>query len=696
MAFDNVLRTTKPTHSNDVNEKLSHKDKKKVLACLNTAVHYFDCAANNELSTQQSQQFLNKSRKKSQTALSIDINSIDALNLLSRIELENQNYSLSQTYLNQALIIEPDHSGLLFSQGHIYLANEQYQKAIDSFSLAESLDPGKTRALSSIAFCLLSAGNYPEAFQYYRKLIPLNQDDLHIKSKLFECCDNIKADYYDEILESDLLTYFDLNDVDYNQLARLSGSLICHKYTKVQNNALAHAMNDNLLIETLNKTYFRDQDTEKLITSLRHQLLLEALSNSNLSNDQLRLILAFSQHSFNNGYILPISSSEDDLLQALNQLFESANQSENFTPNDIAGALIIYAMYYPLHKLPIYTRLKKSTIDQWPSSCTSFFTNIIASTIKNNEFSKNITTLSNITNDHSQKVQSQYEEHPYPRWLTLGHNTPTNYGKALEQNLIDFSAPQFFDKSPLQVLIAGCGTGRHALKVARSFRNTAVTAIDLSRASLAYVSKMSKFYNIENIDLYQADLLSLNELKKDFHVIECSGVLHHMADPEAGLSSLVDKLMTNGVIKIGLYSRQARKIITDFRAYIENNNITPDDQQIRHLRQLLMNKDLHNGLANTPDFFSMSGCRDLLFHEYERQYTPKEIEQLCQHCNLRFLGFVGLSTQTVNAYRAMFSTDKNLTSLSNWQEFEEKYPDTFSRMFQFYCQKTDNTIRRIH
>ena len=46
----------------------------------------------------------------------------------------------------------------------------------------------------------------------------------------------------------------------------------------------------------------------------------------------------------------------------------------------------------------------------------------------------------------------------------------------------------------------------------------------------------------------------------NFDLIECSGVLHHLDDPQEGLRHLSGRLATNGVMKVALYSALARKV----------------------------------------------------------------------------------------------------------------------------------------
>ena len=49
---------------------------------------------------------------------------------------------------------------------------------------------------------------------------------------------------------------------------------------------------------------------------------------------------------------------------------------------------------------------------------------------------------------------------------------------------------------------------------------------------------------VTNIEYMQGDILKLNQLERQFDIIESVGVLHHMDDPLAGWKVLVDRLRT--------------------------------------------------------------------------------------------------------------------------------------------------------
>jgi SAM-dependent methyltransferase len=264
----------------------------------------------------------------------------------------------------------------------------------------------------------------------------------------------------------------------------------------------------------------------------------------------------------------------------------------------------------------------------------------------------------------SLKVRAQYEQNPYPRWVRT-------------QAVFEPVAP---GGSP-RILVAGCGTGQHAVATALRYPTGTVLAVDLSRASLAYAKRKSAELGVANVEYRQGDILALGALDERFDLIECSGVLHHMAHPLEGWRVLASLRKPGGRMRIGLYSEAGRRQVVRARELIAERGFGPDPEGIRAARTEIRKDPLLAQLARNEDFFSMSGCRDLLFHVHERRFTLPEVESMIVRLGLRFVGFeFPDSGATLARYRARFSED----SLQNWHKFEQEFPDTFSRMYQFW------------
>jgi SAM-dependent methyltransferase len=300
-----------------------------------------------------------------------------------------------------------------------------------------------------------------------------------------------------------------------------------------------------------------------------------------------------------------------------------------------------------------------------------------------------IPRLTAIADGASRKVRQQYEENPYPRWVTMAPaGRRTTVGKSL-QGLFPFTPIEGPDESRgVDILVAGCGTGQHSIATAQRYIGGRVLAIDLSLASLCYAKHKTGGFGVDNIEYAQADILELGSIDRMFDLVEASGVLHHLADPLSGWRMLLSRLRPNGVMKVGLYSELARRDILAARTFIAERGYRPVAADIRRCRQELMSFADGTPLKNvaTGDFFTISGCRDLLFHAQEHRFTLPEIGAFLAQSDLTLLG-LDIGGRTQLQYRTRFPGDRSMTDLGLWHVFESENPATFQGMYQFWIQK---------
>jgi SAM-dependent methyltransferase len=297
-----------------------------------------------------------------------------------------------------------------------------------------------------------------------------------------------------------------------------------------------------------------------------------------------------------------------------------------------------------------------------------------------------VSRLTDIDDDVSVQVRGQYEENPYPRWV---HAASASASITLDEHLrAQFPTAAFRplgSSSGIDVLVAGCGTGRHPIEVARKYRDARVLAVDLSLTSLCYAKRKTPAALAERIEYAQADIVRLGSIERTFDLIEVSGVLHHLADPIAGWRVLLALLRPGGFMHVGLYSEVARRDIVAARGFIAAQGYRPTAEDIRRCRQDLLDSPL-NGVAKAGDFFSTSECRDLLFHIQERRLTIPDIKSFIAEDRLTFIGFE-FAPAIMQRYREIFGGDRFVRDLDRWHAFETERPDTFASMYQFWVQK---------
>jgi SAM-dependent methyltransferase len=250
--------------------------------------------------------------------------------------------------------------------------------------------------------------------------------------------------------------------------------------------------------------------------------------------------------------------------------------------------------------------------------------------------------------------------------------------------------------SLLNVLIAGSGTGQHAAVVARTHPEATILAIDLSKASLAYAMRMMEKLGITNVRFMQADILEAAAIEDGpFDMIQSVGVLHHMKEPIRGWEVLTGLLKPGGVMKLGLYSERGRSHVRHCRDLIAAEGIGAAPEEIAAFRHKVLAEKPPGGdgeiarILETADFFTMSMCRDLLFHVQEAHTSPKQIKKDLAELGLDFIGFEQFEEAGINAaYRDAYPDDPTLTNLDNWDAFEDTHGG-FIDMYLLWCRKPD-------
>jgi SAM-dependent methyltransferase len=278
----------------------------------------------------------------------------------------------------------------------------------------------------------------------------------------------------------------------------------------------------------------------------------------------------------------------------------------------------------------------------------------------------------------SQRVAQQYEEHPYPAWTHV--NLPDDGAQLAHIRALQAARglPQTPDAP--RVLVAGCGTGQQVVQIAAGLGpNARLLCCDLSEASLAYARRKAIDYGFADIEFRRADILDLAALNERFDIVSCTGVLHHMRDPVQGWRILTDLTAPGGAQYIALYSAHARTALDDIRRRFPPDESLPMAARIRDFRRRVLDAYAFDWAASGMtwiDFFIMGGCRDLLFHAHEDRYTIPRIAEELRALGLTFLDFVLPSSEA-----------RQFGDLADWDRHERAHPDTFTRMYLFWCAK---------
>jgi tetratricopeptide (TPR) repeat protein/SAM-dependent methyltransferase len=286
------------------------------------------------------------------------------------------------------------------------------------------------------------------------------------------------------------------------------------------------------------------------------------------------------------------------------------------------------------------------------------------------ERSLTIASLAPVRDEVSRRVQAQYETNPYPRWQRAPAPGAFPLPRMLRSLFPHADAAKLAAPNAPEILVAGCGSGRHAAVTAQLQPHARVLAVDLSRASLAYATRRCAELGLSNIRFAQADLLELGALEERFDLIECTGVLHHMREPLEGWRVLLSLLKSGGFMKLGLYSELARRHIVAARRKVAGLEV----REARRRIFALPTDDPARAVTRLRDFYSASGARDLILHEQEHRFTIPRLASAIAELRVEFLGFE-------------VPGKKLALSLEQWDAYETANPDTFVSMYQFWIRK---------
>jgi SAM-dependent methyltransferase len=440
---------------------------------------------------------------------------------------------------------------------------------------------------------------------------------------------------------------------------------------------------DPMLLCLLQSTPVRDLALERLLTSLRLALLTVALEpRQPLASATLAFACVLAKQCFINEYIFAGTPAED---QQVAQLETAVGDAAGTGASTTPLALAVLAMYRPLHRLPFAPALLTCA---WPKTLDGLLTQQLREPAQELALRASIAQLAPIDDATSQRVRQQYEESPYPRWVNpAGAVEPI----ALERYLRDTFPGVTIDlparPGELDTLVAGCGTGWHAIATAQKYLGARLLAVDLSLSSLAYAKRKTPAALSKRIDYLQADILTLGSLGRSFDMVDASGVLHHMVDPLEGWRILLTLLRPGGFIHLGFYSEVGRRDVVAARGFIAERGYAPTPDGIRRCRQELLASPL-SSLTRFDDFFTTSECRDLLFHVQESRMTIPAIKDFLDKHGLKFIGFEFGQAATQHYAAHFANTGWSMSDLDCWHAFETQHPNTFSAMYQLWVQKS--------
>ena len=238
------------------------------------------------------------------------------------------------------------------------------------------------------------------------------------------------------------------------------------------------------------------------------------------------------------------------------------------------------------------------------------------------------------------EVRAFYESHPYPaplRNLDRHRELYRNPDRRRAWSLLLW--PTEKPRANREILVAGCGTSQAAVYALRE-PDARVTAIDISESSLRYTRGLQHKYGLRNLDLHRLAIEEAGELERSFDQIVCTGVLHHLPDPDIGLRSLRNVLAPRGAMHLMVYGTYGRAGIYMMQEYCRLLGIGATEAELRELGTTIGALSADHPIAGVSrrakDFRNPDALADALLHPQDRAYTVPQLYAWLERCGLSF------------------------------------------------------------
>ena len=616
-------------------------------------------------------------------ALQLDPANHDALDNMARIHFALDDSATGLAYWEKLFSMNHDVQ-LAEMLAERYGQQSNFAKSAYYYNEALKINPANQELKRQLGMTFFRGKDITNALIVFVDLVLQNPDNRSYIAVLVEIYRKIRHEVYSDFFRKALLICLETDSVNHRSVGMPWCSIILldpalkgwREFSYEKLNDFPALFKDELLIQGLRKTSILDVALEKILTEIRKTFLLHYTDFKSWPEEILTFLAALAEQCWYNDFVFYRTEEEISSLKKLKEfLSEQINRGEEL--DAISALFALYACYEPLG--PLFGDQKKAPFSKSGFyHLKSLYKAQVVNPAKEHESWANIPSFTEITDQTSRAVQSMYEQRPYPKWLSLDTYNNHQQAKSISNGL--------------KILVAGCGTGREPAQYANLLRNAHITAVDLSRASLAYAKRMAETTGFSNrIDFWHGDLMEIGRLNRKFDLVLSSGVLHHLKDPLKGLAAILDTMKPDGRIGISLYSQIARDyLLGPAEDYIKEKAYTASDDDIRHFRHDIMvmsDDDPRRRCSTVGDFFYLAECNDLLFHIQEHRYTFPMIEELARQMDLIPI-YVQLGSMR-DKFKAMHPDEGSELDFDRLHSFEQENPTAFIGMYRVF-------FRRMH
>jgi SAM-dependent methyltransferase len=239
----------------------------------------------------------------------------------------------------------------------------------------------------------------------------------------------------------------------------------------------------------------------------------------------------------------------------------------------------------------------------------------------------------------AESVERFYGQHPYPPPFDDIEAYGRSWDDARRRADAHLFAPAEAYRADRSILVAGCGTSQAAHYAVR-WPEARVVGIDVSEASVAFTRELKRKHALVNLTVHRLAVERAEELGETFDHVVCTGVLHHLWDPDAGLRALARVLAPTGSLHAMVYAPYGRAGVYILQDYCRRAGVGWSEAEVRDLattlRALPEDHPIVRLLRTSPDFASVASLADALLHPCDRAYSVPQVLDFIAGTGLAF------------------------------------------------------------
>ena len=233
-----------------------------------------------------------------------------------------------------------------------------------------------------------------------------------------------------------------------------------------------------------------------------------------------------------------------------------------------------------------------------------------------------------------------YERMPYPAPVAnLDRERELYANPARRRAHFHLTWPAERPDAHLEILVAGCGTSQAARYALRE-PDAQIVAIDVSETSLRHTRDLERKHQLKNLELHRLPIERVQEIRRTFDLVVCTGVLHHLPDPDEGLRALRNVLKPGGAMRVMVYAPYGRAGVYMIQEYCRLLGVKASPNDLRDLGAVLgalpVDHPIAGVLRHAKDFRRPDAMADALLHPQDRAYSVPELYAWLDRCGMCF------------------------------------------------------------